>query len=58
MKQILISIARSVPKMLEHSTFQVSLQGWPAATAVAVIGVTIVATVIVLGGNHGDRETE
>ncbi len=58
MKQMLVSIARTVPALLERSTFQVSLQGWPAATAVAVVGVTIVATVIVLSGNQSVRDTE
>ena len=58
MKQMLVSIARTVPTLLEHSTFHVSLQGWPAATAIAVVGATIVATVIVLSGNQGAREAE
>lgn len=58
MKEMLVSIVRTVPALLERSTFQVSLQGWPAATAVAVIGVTVVATAIVLSGKQGVPETE
>ena len=58
MKQMLVSIARAVPALLEHSVFQVSLQGWPAATAVAVVGATIVAAAIVLSGSQSVRDAE
>lgn len=53
MKQLLTGIARVLPTLLEHSALQVSLQGWPAAAAVAFAGATIVATVIVLAGSQG-----
>lgn len=58
MKEMLVSIVRTVPALLERSAFQVSLQGWPAATAVAVIGATVVATAIVLSGKQNAMETE
>ena len=57
MKQVLASIARTVPGLLEHSTLQICLQGWPAAVAVFFVGATIVATAMVLRGN-GNAEPE
>ncbi len=50
MKQVLVSIARTIPGLLEHSAFHVSLAGWPAAAAVLVVGATIVATTMILAG--------
>lgn len=58
MKQVLVNIARTVPALLERSAFQISLQGWPAAAAVAVVGATIVATAIVLNGKQVAPEME
>lgn len=58
MKEMLVSIARTVPTVLERSAFQVSLQGWPAATAVAVVGATVVATAIILRGNQTTQQAE
>ncbi len=52
MRQFITSVARVVPVVLEHSALQVSLQGWPAAAAVAFVGATIVASVIVLSGSR------
>lgn len=57
MKQALASIARTVPGLLEHSTFQICLQGWPAAAAVFFVGATIVATTMVLRSDgHAEPE--
>ena len=53
MKQFLTGIAKVLPTLLEHSTLQVSLQGWPAAAAVAFAGATLVAAIIVLSGSQG-----
>ncbi len=57
MKQVLASIVRTVPGLLEHSTFQICLQGWPAAAAIFFVGATIVATTMVLRGD-GSAEPE
>lgn len=56
MKQVLVSIARTIPGLLEHSAFHVTLAGWPAAAAVFAVGATIVATAIVLTGNGTNSE--
>lgn len=58
MKQFLTSVARSVPVLLERSTFQINLQGWPAATAIAAVGATIVATVMILSGSQVNPDEE
>ncbi len=57
MKQVLLSIAHAVPGLLEHSSFHVSLAGWPAAAVVFVVGATIVAMTVVLTGSSAASES-
>ena len=58
MKQVLVGVARTLPGLLEHSAFHVSLAGWPAAAAVLVVGATIVATTMILAGSKASPEPE
>ena len=58
MKSLFHGIVRVLPVVLERSAFQIVLHGWPAAAAIGFVGATIVATVVVLSGNHGDHPAE
>ena len=52
MKEIIGGIAKVVPALLEHSAVSVSLAGWPAVAALAVVGVTVVTVTVVRGNNR------
>ena len=58
MKHLLTGIVRTVPALLEQSSFQVCLNGWPAVAAIAVIGATIMATVSIVSGNQGTKSAD
>ena len=58
MKHLLTGIVRTVPALLERSSFQVCLNGWPAIVAIAVIGATIVVTVSIVSGNQGAKSAD
>ena len=58
MKQVIISVARTIPALLEHSSFHVSLAGWPAAVAVLAVGATIVAATALLRGAQSVEPAE
>ncbi len=42
MKNALTAIASRIPALIEHTTLDVSLSGWPATTAIGLLGGTVI----------------
>ncbi len=57
MKNAIMSLAKNVPSLIEHTTLDLHLSGWPAATAVFFLCSAAVAiTALVIQGSPEDTQ--
>lgn len=52
MKSSITDILESIPSLMQHTSLNVNLQGWPAAVAVIAIGISSVSICAIQSANN------